>query len=202
MIAEKLFGSLAHLTTSQLPQSRLLSLIGDSRYDRHMKQIKAVKYQAQLNKSCLFVFLHIYRRKNSEEKSKKSEGKHERFYYYYYYYYYYFISFFQGMSLAEYFISSLFSFFLTGETFSLFYFILASFYSTMQFSFYSRTSFSSIFTGKFWLFPSLFLCIFSRYSLFSHFFTGRLLLSQWVEQDCSTGHPMSIPRKKRYTLIR
>ncbi|XP_031566917.1 leucine-rich repeat-containing protein 49-like [Actinia tenebrosa] len=48
VIAEKLFGSLAHLTTSQLPQSRLLSLLGDSR------------------------------RKNTDEKTKKSEGKHER----------------------------------------------------------------------------------------------------------------------------
>ena len=29
--AEKLFGTLAHITTSQLPQSRLLTMLGDSR---------------------------------------------------------------------------------------------------------------------------------------------------------------------------
>ncbi|XP_028397143.1 leucine-rich repeat-containing protein 49-like isoform X2 [Dendronephthya gigantea] len=49
--AEKLFGTLSHFTTSNLPQSRLLSLLGDNR-----------KRQAVLD----------------SEKAKKSEGKHER----------------------------------------------------------------------------------------------------------------------------
>ncbi|XP_048583494.1 leucine-rich repeat-containing protein 49 isoform X2 [Nematostella vectensis] len=46
--AEKLFGNLAHLTTSQLPQSRLLTLLGDSK------------------------------RRGVDDKAKKTEGKHER----------------------------------------------------------------------------------------------------------------------------
>ncbi|KAL9986928.1 hypothetical protein ACROYT_G001144 [Oculina patagonica] len=48
--AEKLFGTLAHITTSQLPQSRLLTMLGDSR----RKQVLEA------------------------DKSKKPEGKHER----------------------------------------------------------------------------------------------------------------------------
>ena len=32
MNAEKLFGTLAHITTSQIPQSRLLTMLGDSRF--------------------------------------------------------------------------------------------------------------------------------------------------------------------------
>lgn len=46
--AEKLFGTLSHITTSQLPQSRLLTLLGDSR------------------------------RKPDGDKTKKPETKHER----------------------------------------------------------------------------------------------------------------------------
>lgn len=30
--AEKLYGPVSHITTSQLPQSRLLSLVGEARY--------------------------------------------------------------------------------------------------------------------------------------------------------------------------
>lgn len=48
--AEKLFGTLAHITTSQLPQSRLLTMLGDSR----RKQVL------------------------DADKNKKPEGKHER----------------------------------------------------------------------------------------------------------------------------
>ena len=36
--AEKLFGTLAHITTSQLPQSRLLSLLGSSRSGQYKHQ--------------------------------------------------------------------------------------------------------------------------------------------------------------------
>jgi len=49
--AEKLFGTLAHITTSQLPQSRLLTMLGDSR----RKQVL-----------------------DADKKDRKPEGKHER----------------------------------------------------------------------------------------------------------------------------